>query len=353
MNRLVRKQEIIDEEKRLRISELRETGQLVENSKNDVPFGVRAIQSGIQVDGIWISNKNTPVPSELNFEKGGSVSSLTSGGESSKNGNTTSSHASSRARVSTPTQPKGELLSTKTSLSYGFMESAAEVPSLGLQHNNFHQPRRSSGLRYNDNGEYYEPFAASGRSHSQQLPDDQTHPPRFSSMITSRASSTTDNELNSRTSSDTDTIHDRKGKGKAEAFQPVTKDDYFSVPSTDTTDPFATPPQGNSFFSPRSSVLPTRRNSWYDNSTDNLQKSQAHNNIQDIFSSPQERSPFVPGELHQNNVARTINPGFELLPAGTFGNVAGKSRNSRGSIASDKASVESGEKRRNRLQKKR
>ena len=30
--------------------------------KNDVPFGVRAIQSGIEVDGVWISRGNTPLP---------------------------------------------------------------------------------------------------------------------------------------------------------------------------------------------------------------------------------------------------------------------------------------------------
>ena len=30
--------------------------------KNDVPFGVRAIESGIEVDGVWISRGNTPVP---------------------------------------------------------------------------------------------------------------------------------------------------------------------------------------------------------------------------------------------------------------------------------------------------
>ncbi|MCJ1314631.1 hypothetical protein MMC25_008313 [Agyrium rufum] len=30
---------------------------------NDVPFGVRAIESGIEVEGVWISRSNTPVPS--------------------------------------------------------------------------------------------------------------------------------------------------------------------------------------------------------------------------------------------------------------------------------------------------
>ena len=30
---------------------------------NGVPFGVRAIQSGIEVDGVWVSNTNTPASS--------------------------------------------------------------------------------------------------------------------------------------------------------------------------------------------------------------------------------------------------------------------------------------------------
>lgn len=33
------------------------------DEKDDVPFGIRAIESGIEVDGVWISRSNTPVPS--------------------------------------------------------------------------------------------------------------------------------------------------------------------------------------------------------------------------------------------------------------------------------------------------
>jgi len=65
-NRLVKRQELVDEEKRMRIQELRSSGQIVESRKShDIPFGVRAIQSGITVDGIWISQSTTPIPSEL------------------------------------------------------------------------------------------------------------------------------------------------------------------------------------------------------------------------------------------------------------------------------------------------
>lgn len=36
---------------------------LEETRKNDIPFGARALESGIQIEGIWISNHNTPLPS--------------------------------------------------------------------------------------------------------------------------------------------------------------------------------------------------------------------------------------------------------------------------------------------------
>ncbi len=56
----------MDEEKRSRIQELRNSGQIVESRRShDIPFGVRAIQSGITVDGIWISQSSTPIPSSL------------------------------------------------------------------------------------------------------------------------------------------------------------------------------------------------------------------------------------------------------------------------------------------------
>lgn len=34
-----------------------------EEQKDDIPFGIRAIESGIEVDGVWISRSNTPVGS--------------------------------------------------------------------------------------------------------------------------------------------------------------------------------------------------------------------------------------------------------------------------------------------------
>ncbi|GKT40098.1 uncharacterized protein ColSpa_00279 [Colletotrichum spaethianum] len=60
-NRYIAKLEIIDAEKRAHVAELESTGLPPPPRKqSEIPFGVRAIQSGIEVDGIWISRPNTP-----------------------------------------------------------------------------------------------------------------------------------------------------------------------------------------------------------------------------------------------------------------------------------------------------
>lgn len=60
-NRIMKKQEILDEEKRARFTEMRKAGVPVATKRGaDIPFGVRAIQGGVEVDGIWISRPATP-----------------------------------------------------------------------------------------------------------------------------------------------------------------------------------------------------------------------------------------------------------------------------------------------------
>ncbi|KIH89621.1 hypothetical protein SPBR_07267 [Sporothrix brasiliensis 5110] len=71
-SRQVRRQEIIDEEKRARLTEMRKVGMSSsptarsaaaarkQRTNSDIPFGIRAIQTGVEVDGIWISRPTTP-----------------------------------------------------------------------------------------------------------------------------------------------------------------------------------------------------------------------------------------------------------------------------------------------------
>ncbi|GKU00141.1 hypothetical protein FLAG1_07535 [Fusarium langsethiae] len=58
-NRAMRRHEIIDEEKRARLSLMSYCG--IQNMRTpEIPFGIRAIQSGIEVEGIWISRPKSP-----------------------------------------------------------------------------------------------------------------------------------------------------------------------------------------------------------------------------------------------------------------------------------------------------
>ncbi|TLS28535.1 hypothetical protein PpBr36_00400 [Pyricularia pennisetigena] len=60
-SRYMKKQEVLDEEKRARLLEMRKTG-LSTKRTGEIPFGVRATQAGIEVEGIWVSRPSTPNP---------------------------------------------------------------------------------------------------------------------------------------------------------------------------------------------------------------------------------------------------------------------------------------------------
>lgn len=55
----MKRQAIFDEEKRARMEEMRRTGIPIKRA-NEIPFGVRALQRGVEVDGIWISRSDSP-----------------------------------------------------------------------------------------------------------------------------------------------------------------------------------------------------------------------------------------------------------------------------------------------------
>lgn len=63
----IRKYSKVDKGKQAATPEMLESQPVqqvhAEEMKDDIPFGVRAIESGIEVDGVWISRTNTPVGS--------------------------------------------------------------------------------------------------------------------------------------------------------------------------------------------------------------------------------------------------------------------------------------------------
>ncbi|KAI9171365.1 methyltransferase [Paramyrothecium foliicola] len=63
-NRLMRRLHELDEEKRIRASEIRHCGTS-SWGPDEIPFGVRALQKGVHVEGIWISQSDTPEISQI------------------------------------------------------------------------------------------------------------------------------------------------------------------------------------------------------------------------------------------------------------------------------------------------
>ncbi|KAH7403512.1 hypothetical protein BKA64DRAFT_707000 [Cadophora sp. MPI-SDFR-AT-0126] len=340
-NRLVQRQELVDEERRTRILQLRNSGQIVESRKSyDIPFGVRAIQSGIQVDGIWISQTATPIPNKL---KPGHIRS---GSSDSIPGTASTKEAElsgeSNPEALRPSSREGRSL-LRNSNSSGMFQFRKFMGEQGLR--SAYKPRTASHLRQGSHGVYDEETLGQLEGKASPKQKVQAHRPRGSRNldVEGESSSAADNERSSDASSEsyaslshkphlTDDatrqalLKDMSSAGIASLSlstvtsakpiniqpPPTSRAEYFSIPiespNEEGSDPFATPfmsapasPEMKPLHSPTSA-----HPNWLDGQ-------------QYSASRTRSPSPFIPGELHVNKSLRKVNSGFEVLPAGTFG----------------------------------
>jgi hypothetical protein len=388
-NRLVKKQEQVDEEKRIQIQELRMSGQYIEGRKShDIPFGVRAIQSGIQVDGIWISKTSTPIPSELKIGhlRGSSTDLMAALNSVASAQFSENSSQSVRAPSSRGRPPLRQSESGSLSLDQGTGSesiTAAEIAD-GPGHRRSYKPRRSSHLRYGSYGAYDEDTLDQLEGKQQEENKIHTQRARGSRQKGKEedASSGTiaDNERSSGASSD-DSDGTLSNPVQAQAghqrqllppkflvqnpaattpnyvlsnYQPrasfppqSSKAKYFSIPlespEAERLDPFTTP-----------QTTPTEATvSFKAPHLENVREATESRESQaPLLSHTRYLPPFVPGELHVNKTMRKVNSGFEVLPAGTFGvppefNRTGVGLDERWNYEDD-----SGERRHSKLQKK-
>ncbi len=370
----------MDEEKRMRIQELRNSGQIVESRKShDIPFGVRAIQSGITVDGIWISQSSSPIPSELKLghlhnDSSDMVATVDPSNIVDVTTETTpqvTRPSSRQGRHPFRDNETGDLIIDQVT---GVQEATGpERPgSSGTRLS--YKPRKSSHLRFGSHGEYDEATLDQLEGKPSPKKKIYTHRPRGSRQMELEvdSASAADNERSSGTSDDSDATLSNNTKTRSHqsllprhalteassttvslgpSTKPITaslplessRTEYFPIPAespgTETSDPFATPLESpveaarpyNTQVTP--SVAGT---SWLD-------ESQAQPSRQ--TRSP---SPFIPGELHVNKTVRKVNSGFEVLPAGTFGTPA----EFKGKGVDTSQDEDSGERRQSKLQKK-
>lgn len=129
----------------------------------EIPFGVRAIESGIEVDGVWISRSNTPGPSVPGSPALSVASEPNSGRNAASSGRPVTSNiprlqmpqpahhenlAPSPARSSTSSRPLSS--SFDRAVSAEIIPSRLSSSESASRGRATYQPRRSSHLRYSN-----------------------------------------------------------------------------------------------------------------------------------------------------------------------------------------------------------
>ncbi|POS86639.1 hypothetical protein EPUL_002912 [Erysiphe pulchra] len=318
--RFMKKQEIMDEEKRARRQELRVSNQRCDaRGKHEIPFGIRAIQSGIQVDGIWISNPNTPVPSEVTL----SSIPYESSDDLSKKSTIPISKVVPQAR------PKSIIRSRPDSFGcYRAKSETLQDIMEGKATRISYKPRRSSQLR----------FEGQGDGLGEALNNLEGGTPLRKKPIGSRSrrynltdrdpdSSAADNERNSGTSDESDATLSLEPSANGDRFLTT-----FNVTADDNTEKTllsdSPPLLGKSLEKIHDSKLDiaeSTKDIFNDETSSFLEsvlKINTDTHYRDISTDQQtiqQTNPFKPGELHMNKTSRKVNTGFEVLPAGTFG----------------------------------
>ena len=125
-----------------------------------IPFGVRAIESGIEVDGVWISRSNTP-------------DTVRQASPSSSMYNVSKARSSSD-RLSTDNVPKLEMPQPTRGRArpdvpkdHNLNQDRTSVsPEAGSRGRPAYQPKRSSGLRYSDSQDAVDMATLSSYQHN-------------------------------------------------------------------------------------------------------------------------------------------------------------------------------------------
>lgn len=377
-NRLVRQHRAADEARRQKIAELRRSGQIIEIRKShDVPFGIRAVQSGIQIDGIWVSNTNAPLqvpllsspklppPRRTSSDFSSSIINAVSSIESSQSGAGASGRGRTQYRRSEPS-------AVSLQRSTGTEGSSQELQDLRTMH----KPRNPSHLRFGGYG---------GMNHDEDTLGQLEGYPSSKEKILQKdgdieSSAMADNEQSSE-SSNNGSLSNHKtpaqnhyrqslppwpargtsllpSYGARSSFPQQSRNgEYFSIP-LDPTDEDISPVFVTSKIPAYVPPLSNRTINTQDIADMTASAASEVAFLTDTplpsrVPSPLMPSPFIPGALHMNRVSRKINSGFELLPAGTFGTPSPPRESKDKELEKDfRWSSDDGKRQTNKLQKK-
>jgi hypothetical protein len=301
----MRKQEILDEEKRARFSEMRKAGVPVSAKRGaDIPFGVRAIQGGVEVDGIWISRPATP-----NIESKPHLQSTTTligtDADPNKKGKMVDDSRST-------TEQRGSQSDTSMFQRLTDADSLASTGSGTPRHYQFagrkpKQPRVGNALN-EDTLRRLDGYSPTRTTFETYIP---ARNPRRPSQRSSASSSgdSTDSQPRSGASG-------RSGSGRSYTSSHSSRM-YPSRARLDSRPSYTSVPRGTPEEEGRMLRDP------YESSGARTPISPVtySGNHSPSLPGQELRAPeptFGPGDVHLNKASRRVNQGFEVLPAGTF-----------------------------------
>ncbi|KAI0140126.1 hypothetical protein F4776DRAFT_578437 [Hypoxylon sp. NC0597] len=313
LSRFLKKHTVLDLEKRARQLEMQKSG-LPAGKRVDIPFGVRAIQSGIEVDGIWISRPGTPI--EVGQISPSIASSLTLEAGSKLKGKEKElvTHATTTVTEVEPTpdqspQPSPTLSASGRHIPPGADRTRVKSYPLGAQPT--YRPKGPSRRRTDllaDETPDVDTLDRLERTQTRQRQVETYVPTNSFSSTESSSMSSQQRTMVERSSTSSDDI----AKGSTTRY--VSHLRHSTLPQT--LNSYEDPETSASNVNYSSGVYAEQRRNPFE--TPSPAESQPVSRPPLAANRPTPHRSYS-GESHANTQSRKVNAGFEILPAGTFG----------------------------------
>ncbi|KAJ8132807.1 hypothetical protein O1611_g819 [Lasiodiplodia mahajangana] len=320
MQRLLKKHALIDEEKRVRQTTLRKSGL----RRVEIPFGVRAIQSGVEVEGIWISRPVTPTGARSSGRASSTTLDIDGDLRREEKGKAV------LGSIIRPTATVTELEPTPK-----------PSPRLGPTGGYFDQNIRQDIGRSSSPGPqmaYLQPYSSqrptNDTSYTTRYPESAVARHHLEAYIPTASSSTVNSSPSPRVRpADRISISSEEGlsfsgpRYPADArSRPSGLSTYYSSALEDSeSSSSAGPSRAQGKYCSRVRAE-TRGDPLEGAETDRAPSPDPHSAARPSLASTRPTPVRTYADQHENTSSRVVNSGFEVLRAGTFGHLSGDDR---------------------------
>ncbi|KAI1273325.1 hypothetical protein F5Y07DRAFT_258344 [Xylaria sp. FL0933] len=325
MQRLLKKHTLLDEEKRARQMELRKSG-IPAGRRADIPFGVRAIQSGIEVEGIWISRPATPMETRSSSKASSTTLDINSELTSQDKGKAVLGlrPTATVIEVEPTPKPSPRISPTGSYFDQSIRQEMSTTPSPG--------PQVAYIQQYTSQRPTNERAHVARQLRTTAQPESIAARHNVETYIPKSSSSSVNSSLSPRTRPAVDgmSMSSEEGSGVSSPRFPA---DTRSKPSSYHRSPFddsestpsAAPSRTQSRYCSRVRAE-TRGDPFESPATERTSSSPPRSVSRPSLASTRPMPVRTYTDQRENISTRVVNAGFEVLPAGTFGRFNGDSQ---------------------------